>query len=201
MLATLERSSQHVSDSALVSPYYHDHATAADCQPDAVRNITYFYGGGVDGQRDGYYLRRRLFAERARMPERTVLVSTGPAWLNDTAYEVLPNCTDLSAETCTQCQGSYVNAELLSRSQFTLSPRGDSPSTARLYDAAQYCSIPVLISDTQFELASPFQCFVPYELFTVQIPEAEWEADPVFALESTAGALAPWQVERMRQAS
>ena len=149
MVATLERSS-HNPNVNLVSPYYHDPTTSADCVPEAVRNVSFFYGGGVDGHRPGYRMRRRLFRARARLPPATVLVATGPVWANDSAFESLPACGDLATATCAQCEGAYTNADVMPRAEFTISPRGDSPSTSRLTDAMQYCSIPLFVSDEQF---------------------------------------------------
>ena len=48
------------------------------------------------------------------------------------------------------------------------------------------------------QVATPFQCFVPYELFTLQIAETAWMADPVASLHSSAVRLSPWQRKRMR---
>ena len=58
---------------------------------------------------------------------------------------------------------------------------------------------PLLPSRLSRQVATPFQCFVPYELFTLPIPERDWMADPVNALQATAGQLAPWQRWRMRE--
>jgi len=52
-----------------------------------------------------------------------------------------------------------------------LAPRGDTPSTQRLYDAAESCSIPVLISDSVFAEGTPFQCLVPVKEMSLTVSE------------------------------
>lgn len=60
---------------------------------------------------------------------------------------------------------------MLTRSIFVLAPRGDTPSTQRLYDAAESCSIPVLISDSVFAEGTPFQCLVPVKEMSLTVSE------------------------------
>jgi len=73
-----------------------------------------------------------------------------------------------------QCSGKYNDSDTMPRSEFSLQLRGDDPSSPRLYAAAQYCSLPIIISDQQYTHATPFQCLVPYHLFSMQINESDF---------------------------
>ena len=89
-----------------------------------------------------------------------VVTSRGGAYINATAYETLEPCENLSSAVCMQCAGDYKDSDIIPRSEFSLQLRGDDPSSPRLYSAAQYCSLPIIISDQQYTHAMPFQCLV-----------------------------------------
>ena len=57
--------------------------------------------------------------------------------------------------------GKYSPAELMVKSEFLLAPRGDFPTSRRLYEAMAYGAIPVLMADDIFAVGIPFQCFIP----------------------------------------
>jgi len=66
--------------------------------------------------------------------------------------------------------GRY-STNILKLVQFCLCPRGDNPSSPRLYEAVQHGAIPVFISDMVFQTSVPFQCWVPYSNFTLSVSE------------------------------
>ena len=68
------------------------------------------------------------------------------------------------------------------RTRFALCPRGDTPTSTRLYDAIACGSIPVIISEHAFKMGMPFQCLVPYDLFTIQLDEQNISQDAAGAL-------------------
>lgn len=146
------------------------------------------------------YIRQKVFADRRRLPADAILIASGDAaYVNATAIETLPECPATFANvTCAQCQGKYRPADILPRTEFLLAPRGDTPSSDRLYEAAQYCNIPLLLSDQQFEVGTPFQCLVPYQLFTVAVAERAFLRDGTDALRSATGGLSRHAINRMR---
>ena len=70
------------------------------------------------------------------------------------------------------CHGSYEAARLLPDTRFALCPRGDTTTTMRTYDAIRHGAIPVFLADEIWRVGLPFQCFVPWELLSFQVPEA-----------------------------
>ena len=71
------------------------------------------------------------------------------------------------------CTGRYSPRAVLSRTRFALCPRGDVPTTPRPFDAARYGAIPVLISDHINRVGLPFQCWVPWRLLSLVLPERD----------------------------
>ena len=67
----------------------------------------------------------------------------------------------------------------LSRSRFCLVFRCDDPQTSRFYDAVSAGCIPVLINDGFHLTVAPFSLSLNYASFSVSIPEAMWNSDPV----------------------
>jgi hypothetical protein len=120
--------------------------------------------------------------------ERPLLYS----FLGETSHELLPKthirfqmtalqsddslvARKLTSQMRKKLEGGYPDAkddyELVSRSSiFTLAPAGYGSWTYRFFQAIQWGSIPVLISD---DYIKPYQAQIPYELFTVTVPEKD----------------------------
>jgi len=195
MIGTMELS----TPTSLVSPYLGEPDDDETASATARRDAKFIFAGGTSGGRPGYYLRWALFRDRRRVPPSTVLISAdGPGWVNDSAYESLPACGALDRPVCVQCEGKFEPSILLG-SQFSLVLRGDSPTTQKFYDSVQYGAIPVIVSDLIFQVGLPFQCLVPYQLFTVEIPEAEWLVDAAAALTRVDARVSTGQRARMRR--
>ena len=56
---------------------------------------------------------------------------------------------------------------------FCFAPRGDTPTSRRLSDGMAYGAIPIFISDELAQHGVPFPCYVPYELFSLWLPERQ----------------------------
>jgi len=139
--------------------------------------------------RAGYKQRWNLFKFRSSMPKGTVLVTSGTptkslgapfnssssnytgAFINESAFIMMPECPDLNHVSCMQCRGRY-EPDIQLRAEFTVAPRGDNPTSPRIYEGPAFGAIPVIISDDIYKYAMPFQCLVPYNSFSLQVPEA-----------------------------
>jgi hypothetical protein len=83
--------------------------------------------------------------------------------------------------------------ELVSRnSVFTLAPAGYGRWSYRFFQAIQWGSIPVLLSD---DYAKPFADVIPYDEFSITVPESELEN-----LDSILRSFTPAGIERYQQA-
>lgn len=106
---------------------------------------------------------------------------------------------ELSVRTSGACHGRHDPGALLLRARFALCPRGDTPTSTRLYDAVATGAIPVLISDHVWSMGMPFQCLVPYQLLTVSVQESEIARAPAATLRKVAANTAGAMEERMRR--
>lgn len=69
------------------------------------------------------------------------------------------------------CTGQYDLRQVGPQVEFLLDLRGDTPSSRKLYDAIEVGAIPLVVSDMRRIVGLPFQCFVPFHLFTTQVKE------------------------------
>ena len=83
-------------------------------------------------------------------------------------------------------------------STFCLIPRGDNPTSNRLFDAIWAGCIPVIISEN-IDLALPFSNFVEWTQFTIRVPQDLVLNQPPLLLRLLRTLPAP-QVRAMRQA-
>jgi hypothetical protein len=141
--------------------------------------------------------RRSLFRHSASMPNRTILVTNdspqGWSW---------PQCPDnmtFADWASSPCTGDVENKDMLQHSQFALCPRGDNPTSQRLYDAVNYGAIPIFISDDSFLTSNPFQCFVPYNHISLTISEAACSEDCGVALKNATSRFDAAALHRTRQ--
>lgn len=65
----------------------------------------------------------------------------------------------------------------MSNASFCLVPRGDTPTSRRLFDAIMAGCIPVIVSSG---IALPFETILNYSTFSVQLDEAKIDADGVY---------------------
>jgi hypothetical protein len=83
--------------------------------------------------------------------------------------------------------------ELLARnSVFTLAPAGFGRWTYRFFQAIQWGSIPVLLSD---DYIKPFGSVIPYDTFCITIPEKE-----VLSIDSILRSITPSEVKKLQNA-
>lgn len=68
-------------------------------------------------------------------------------------------------------------ASQMMHTRFCLCPRGDSPTSRRLFDAIVAGCLPIVISD-DIDRSLPFPDVIPYDSFWFRIKEAEWISDP-----------------------
>jgi len=94
----------------------------------------------------------------------------------------------------TEAAGGYFAA--LRHSKFCLAPRGDTPSSRRLYDSVVAGCIPVLIAD---DMKLPYQSVLDWDSFMVRVSEADALRDPA-AIADRLEALPDETVSRMQAA-
>jgi len=75
---------------------------------------------------------------------------------------------------------SYAN--LTQSATFCFVPRGDTPSSRRLFDAIISGCLPVIISDA-IDIHLPFSSTIPYDDFAFRIKEDDWIQDPKVVLQ------------------
>ena len=97
------------------------------------------------------------------------------------------------------CHGHYATSAVLQRSRFALCLRGDIPTSPRPYDAIRYGAIPVLVSDYVWRVGIPFQCWVPWRLFTLSVSEGAFLRDAAGALQNATASLSPPAEARARE--
>lgn len=73
-------------------------------------------------------------------------------------------------------------ARLMQTAAFCFVPRGDTPSSRRLFDAMISGCLPVIISDG-IDRHLPFSSVIPYSDFVFRIREKEWNSDPKAVLQ------------------
>ena len=100
-----------------------------------------------------------------------------------------------SMQTSTKEYSSANYVELVHNSTFCLMPRGDTPSSRRLFDAIVGGCIPVIISDNIF---LPWMTHLDYSNFTVHIDESAVLTDPRI-VERVLRHFTPDQVEAMQR--
>ena len=70
-------------------------------------------------------------------------------------------------------------AEIMMHAKWCFVPRGDTPSSRRLFDAMIAGCLPVIISD---KIDLPFPDVVPYAEIAITVSEDEWSRDPRLTL-------------------
>lgn len=140
---------------------------------EGARNITFFFGGNAEARKHhwGYWIRSRFF-KAVRNVMSSPRRPANCVWVASVGAFGLPSCDGMDERTVTDtaCEGSFGEEAVLRRTQFLLLIRGDTPGTNRLSRAMEYGAIPVFIGGTAFWTAVPFQCFVPFGLFSHVIP-------------------------------
>jgi hypothetical protein len=69
----------------------------------------------------------------------------------------------------------------MSAAAYCFCPRGDTPGSARVFDALSTGCIPVIISD---QWVGPFATRVPWDKFIARVPENEFLNNPSRALDA-----------------
>ena len=87
---------------------------------------------------------------------------------------------------------------LLRDAQYIVAPRGDTPSSARLYQAAVSGAIPLFVSDDYFKVGVPFPCLVPCTLLALCAREAPMGRSPRETLASIDREVTAGHRKRMR---
>ena len=68
------------------------------------------------------------------------------------------------------------------RAEFCFVPRGDTPTSRRLFDAMLAGCLPVIIADS-IDVSLPFSSNIPYNDFAFRIPEQDWVQNPKAVLQ------------------
>ena len=76
------------------------------------------------------------------------------------------------------------------RHEFCLVPRGDTPSSGRLFGALACRCVPLVLSKTLDEHL-PYRDAVAYENWTIAVPEGKFLAEPRATLELSIAAARP----------
>lgn len=88
--------------------------------------------------------------------------------------------------------------DVMSRSVFCFVPRGDSPTSRRMYDAMAAACVPVIVSDDWSGDMLPFHELIPWEMFVVRVTERDWKENPRATLERLREMPARELAERQR---
>ena len=88
--------------------------------------------------------------------------------------------------------------DVMARSVFCFVPRGDSPTSRRLYDAMAAACVPVIVSDDWSGATLPFHELIPWEVFVVRVSERDWNENPRATLERLREMPARELAERQR---
>ncbi|KAK9834813.1 hypothetical protein WJX81_000717 [Elliptochloris bilobata] len=147
----------------------------------APRDFGVFFMGKV-GPDPGYATRRRIatmLGELRDLP-MTYVSTSAPRALGFEAECDLRAC--LEAARCVGCSWNAsapgrLYEHRLQRSEFSLVIRGDTPSSARLYDALAYGVIPIIVSNDLWAIGLPFPGRVPWQDLVFMLPEAFTAAD------------------------
>jgi len=189
---------------------------ANDAAHGSKRDISFFFGGQINHEHLGYDCRRQLFYDMPSMPQRTLIVSSDEDIAQARRGNVsLPNCSTLmghdtvddtvdfgavfnaTSNAVIGCKGRY-DPTILANTEFIISPRGDVPSSPRLYEAAANGAIPVFLSDHHLQTATPFQCVVPYDYMTVSVAESDCMKDCGAAIRQATAKLGEAERAQMR---
>ena len=116
---------------------------------------------------------------------------TRPSRHNSTVYRLAPlNMVNTTTHPVFNSTYSSIGHDLphdtwldhMSRSQFCLAIRGDSPHTHALVRTIRAGCMPVVISDYYPQFGSPLSSIVAMEEYSIMIPEAEFISNPTQAL-------------------
>lgn len=189
------------------------------------RPIDFFFGGQSNMgtthgmTHDGYYIRASIAQQH-----RSILTSSLSvfAFANEPgAATFLPPCDELQSSAQASrpggrrgdewkrapvapltssgaCAGSYSAAAFAVNAKFILAPRGDIRTSPRPFEAVAHGAIPILIADRLFRAGQPFQCMVPWRLFSVHVSEASIMCDAVAALRNVTDSISPNKQAAMR---
>ena len=132
---------------------------------------------------------------------------------NTTAFHKRLLFVDSSTQQCTRgtvklvpgepnnfTHGAYcgvVPIETMRRSQFALLLGGDTAGTRREIECMQYGTLPLTLVDAVWNFALSFQCFVPYDMFTIRISQGRAEMDLPGALDEVA-SYGPARLQHMQ---
>ena len=87
------------------------------------------------------------------------------------------------------CLGSSKTRDYASNADFIIAPRGDNQNLPRYAEALEVGAIPIFIGDKLFESGIPFQCWVPWKFFSLQVSEAKIMCDAASTLNNAMLAL------------
>lgn len=149
----------------------------------ATRSLSTFFAGRFDEATEtGYYIRHSL----ARQWQNISGIMPNVVFItNDERASILfgiKPCTDGKILGSGSCLGSFKTRDYASNANFIIAPRGDNRNSPRYAEALEFGAIPIFIGDKLFESGIPFQCWVPWKLFSLQVSEANVMCDAASTL-------------------
>lgn len=204
------RVENNAADNAMAVPYvigaWEEPASAADyisaSRPIGILGAGDFTSYKVFG---GYFIRNSLVAQLAAaghsnqtLPLSMLVVATKSKVVNFPHISIpATGCGPLkvSSQSHTGARvclnSSYDPIALAKESQFILAPRGDLHASPRYAEALQAGAIPIFIADDIWKYALPFQCLVPWQLFSISVAEAAVQKNATDALVRATESLDP----------
>ena len=148
------------------------------------REIDFFFLGSVDPWKP---YRNKIFSKFPELENKVVRLMDVGSHLNITICP-FTNSPMESKQKFLRCKTNYTDlfSDWLENSKISLMIRGHDYHSERLYTTLGYGSINLIFSDYLFETGIPFQCFVPWKEFTLQIKSEKFFKDPQKSLKSIA---------------
>lgn len=151
--------------------------------------LTIFGGRSDDSGRPGFYIRQSLAHQWQNISEimpMTVFIT--PSKRASTLFGVKP-CAGDTVLGSGACVGYFKIRDYAPNAEFILAPRGDNRNSPRYAEALEFGAIPIFIADKLFESGIPFQCLVPWRMFSLQVTEAKIMCDAAATLHDTMSAV------------
>ena len=151
-------------------------------RPIKERKIDFFFLGEIDGQKP---FRRKVIENFPKLENKTVrIMDVG----NTLKLEVCPfkNSPLESNRTFEKCHIDRTQKyfEWITNSKISLMIRGHDFESERLFSTLTSGTINLIFSDYIFEAGIPFQCFIPWRDFVLQINSTDFFNDPITSLKN-----------------
>lgn len=175
------------------------------------RPTTFFFAGNCVRKRGAAYVRLALTQLNAAFADARVhcsgvretaahdsqLTESMRTWIDEADRSLAANKHAHDASLASALHGSLALPPLsksevvsgMAEAKFCLNPRGDSPSSGRIFYSIALGCIPILISDPWVTMAEPFDGLLPFGDFATFVDEGEAITKTVVALSARLEAL------------